>query len=162
MSATVIKMSVQRMVCTGCGAEANASCNCGLNYVPKSVRAAEAVKANPEKSNRAIAAETGVSEPTVLRARQDAGASHDAPDEERVGRDGNSYPATQTRARPDAKTDAKTGAANLKNLFLMNCEKAIEVARQQYTGQVDDDTRAAARRAAQAWTKVADEMEQTS
>jgi hypothetical protein len=29
---TVIKMSNQRMVCTGCGAEANASCNCGVSY----------------------------------------------------------------------------------------------------------------------------------
>lgn len=40
-TAVVIPLSVQRMVCTGCGAEASASCNCGLNYVPKAVRAAE-------------------------------------------------------------------------------------------------------------------------
>ena len=56
----VIKLSIQRMVCTSCGAEANASCNCGVSYIPKALRAAEAVKANPEKSDRAIAADIGV------------------------------------------------------------------------------------------------------
>lgn len=90
---TVIQFSVQRMVCTGCGVEANASCNCGVAYTPKKLRAAEAIKANPQKSNRAIAEETGISEPTVRRAR--AGASCDAP-EEREGRDGKSY-----SVRPD-------------------------------------------------------------
>ena len=44
-------LSIQRMICTGCGAEANASCNCGVSYIPKAVRAREAVAANPEKSN---------------------------------------------------------------------------------------------------------------
>ena len=48
--ATVTKLSIQRIVCTGCGAEANASCNCGKAYVPKAVRAAEAVAENPQKS----------------------------------------------------------------------------------------------------------------
>jgi hypothetical protein len=96
--ATVIKLSIQRMVCTGCGAEANASCNCGLNYVPKAVRAAEAVKANPEKSNRAIAEETGLSEPTVRRAR----ASSDAP-ETVTGKDGKQYPANP--AKPEVEIE---------------------------------------------------------
>jgi hypothetical protein len=87
-----IKIAVQRLCCIGCGAEANASCNCGKPYVPKSTRAAEAIAANPEKSNRAIAEETGLSEPTVRRAR----ASYDAPElDEHVGRDGKSYPATK-------------------------------------------------------------------
>ena len=44
------------------------------------------VVAHPEKSNRAIAEETGVSEPTVRRARKSP-ASNDAP-EKRVGKDG--------------------------------------------------------------------------
>jgi hypothetical protein len=50
------------------GAEANASCNCGKPYLPATVRAAEAIKANPQKSNRAIADEAGISESTVRRA----------------------------------------------------------------------------------------------
>jgi hypothetical protein len=98
---TVIKLSIQRMVCTGCGAEANASCNCGVSYVAKSVRAAEAIKANPGKSDRAIAAELGIGNKTVSRARN-SGVSYDTPgligDEtpvERVGRDGKSYSIRQ-------------------------------------------------------------------
>jgi hypothetical protein len=90
---TVIKMSIQRMVCTGCGAEANASCNCGVSYVAKSIRAAEAIKANPGKSDRAIAADLGIGKNTVMRARQ---AGPDGPPEhERIGRDGKSYSIRQ-------------------------------------------------------------------
>jgi hypothetical protein len=80
------------MVCAGCGAEANASCNCGVSYVAKSVRAAEAIRANPGKSDRAIAAELGVGRATVQRARE---VAHDEPPEERIGRDGKSYSIRQ-------------------------------------------------------------------
>ena len=57
--------TVVRYECPKCGND----CQCGVPYVPKTVRAAEAIRANPEKSNRAIADETGLSEPTVRRAR---------------------------------------------------------------------------------------------
>jgi hypothetical protein len=50
------QIAVQRIICTGCGAEANAACMCGVSYVPKAIRAAEAVKANPGKSDRAAEA----------------------------------------------------------------------------------------------------------
>jgi hypothetical protein len=92
MTATVIKMSIQRMVCTSCGVEANASCNCGKPYVPKLVQASEAIKANPEKSNRAIADEIGADEKTVRKARADQSAP-----EKRVGKDGKQYPAKQAK-----------------------------------------------------------------
>jgi hypothetical protein len=62
----------------------------------KKLRAVEAIRANPNKSNRAIAAELGVSDMTVKRAREASGATFDAP--ERIGRDGKSYPATQRQA----------------------------------------------------------------
>ena len=91
------------MVCTGCGAEVSASCNCGKPYEPKSVRAREAIEAGPEKSNRAIAAETGISEPTIRRARE-AAASDDAPDTV-TGRDGKSYPAKKPKAMPEADVE---------------------------------------------------------
>jgi hypothetical protein len=91
------------LVCTGCGAKANASCNCGKPYEPKSVRAREAIEAGPEKSNRAIAAETGISEPTIRRARE-AAASDDAPDTV-TGRDGKSYPAKKSKAMPEADVE---------------------------------------------------------
>jgi hypothetical protein len=107
MTATVIKMSIQRMVCVGCGAEANASCNCGLNYAPKAVRAAEAVKANPEKSNRAIAAEIGADEKTVRKARADQSApvTQVTPDATVTGRDGKQYPAKQKPEAVDEPED---------------------------------------------------------
>ena len=79
------------MVYTGCGSEAKASCSCGVSYVPKKVRAAEAVAANPEKSNRAIAEDLNVDEWTVREARK-SGAGDPAGDEIRTGRDGKSYP----------------------------------------------------------------------
>jgi hypothetical protein len=83
----------------GCGAEANASCNCGVSYVAKSVRAAEAIKANPKKSDRAIAAEIGVSVTTVGQARKASGVNFLTP--ERVGQDGKSYSIRQRiRGKP--------------------------------------------------------------
>jgi alkanesulfonate monooxygenase SsuD/methylene tetrahydromethanopterin reductase-like flavin-dependent oxidoreductase (luciferase family) len=81
-------VSVVRLSCSACGAEANASCSCGEPYVPKLQRAAEAVAAHPEKSNRAIAADIGVSPGTVDRARHKSTAYNEAVDEPRVGRDG--------------------------------------------------------------------------
>lgn len=86
--ATVIKLSIQRMVCTGCGAEANASCNCGKPYVPKAVRAAEALRANPEKSDRSIADEIGASPTTIGKAREELLSSGQLEDGPRVGKDG--------------------------------------------------------------------------
>lgn len=71
--------------------EANASCNRGVAYTPKISRAAEAIKANPQKSDRAIAAELGVSQPTVSEARKRA-SDRDLSPETRIGRDGKSYP----------------------------------------------------------------------
>ncbi len=58
--------------------------------MPAGQRAAEAVAAHPEKSNRAIAEEIGPSEATVRRAR-DTGASVTQVDEKRIGRDGKTY-----------------------------------------------------------------------
>ena len=62
-------IAISRLICVGCGSETNATCNCGMEYRPKSVRAREAVEANPEKSNRVIAEEIGVDEKTVRKAR---------------------------------------------------------------------------------------------
>ena len=62
-------IAISRLICVGCGSETNATCNCGMEYRPKSVRAREAVEANPEKSNRVIAEEIRVDEKTVRKAR---------------------------------------------------------------------------------------------
>jgi DNA-binding transcriptional MocR family regulator len=100
-----IKVAVQRMVCTTCGAEANASCTCGVAYTPKSIRAAEAVKADPQKSDRAIADEIGVGRTTVQKAR--AQVAIEGPPDKRIGQDGKAYPATkpQTQTSTDEPPD---------------------------------------------------------
>ena len=51
--------------CSKCGATVEAACNCAAAYVPAGARAAQAVAENPEKSDRAIAAELGVGSNTV-------------------------------------------------------------------------------------------------
>jgi hypothetical protein len=105
-AATVIKLSIQRMACSQCGAEANASCNCGVSYIPKALRAAEAIAANPEKSDRAIAADIGVSPMTVNRARATV---PDVTVEERIGLDG------KTRRMPEHRVN-ENEAGNEKDI----------------------------------------------
>lgn len=79
--------AVTQLQCAACGAETHAACSCGAWYKPKGQRAAEAVAANPDKSNRVIAAETGVSEGTVRTARAELRSDY-AVDEPRTGKDG--------------------------------------------------------------------------
>ena len=84
--------------CSKCGATTHAHCDCGVAYVPVSAIVAPAI-AKPEnatKTNRALAAELGIDERTVRRARAGSGAAFAAP-EKRVGKDGKSYPARQSR-----------------------------------------------------------------
>ena len=113
------RLSVVRLTCSACGVEANASCNCGKPYLPRE-RAAEAVAAHPEKSNRAIADEIGTSEATVRRAR-DATASGDAVAEPRIGRDGKarrlpSYIPEGAALPPDPSQDEDL-IDQIENLF---------------------------------------------
>jgi hypothetical protein len=86
--------------CSKCGADRGCDCN-----APAIKKAAAAIAANPQKSNRAIAAETGVGLGTVNRARK-AGEPHGSPEvaEVRIGRDGKSY----KKKKPTAPTTAPT------------------------------------------------------
>jgi hypothetical protein len=77
--------------CSDCGGDRE--CDCSAPAIPKTQRAIEAVKANPEKSNRAIAAEIGADEKTVRKARE-ATADQSAV---RAGLDG------KTRKMPEKK-----------------------------------------------------------
>lgn len=75
--------------CSNCGAGSLCACGCGVPYVGEHrtwaapiakvatalERATAAITANPGRSNRAIAAEIGLSEPTVRRARQKLNAA---------------------------------------------------------------------------------------
>jgi hypothetical protein len=93
-----IKIAVQRMICTGCGAEMNAACNCGKAYVPVAQRVAEYDKANPGQSTRQAAADLGVHHSTVNEARK-AAVGQPTPDTV-TGRDGKSYPASRPPPEP--------------------------------------------------------------
>jgi hypothetical protein len=105
-----IKVAVQQLICTGCGAEINAACSCGVHYAPKSQRAAEYIKQHPAASVREIAEETGVGHGTAQRAK--AGVPHGTPDQvshdetpDTIGRDGKSYPATKEPAVAEPSRD---------------------------------------------------------
>lgn len=73
-------------VASACGEDA--SCNCGAPLMSKAQRAVEAIAANPQKSNRAIADDIGVNYQTVNRARKLSTDTDVSVDEPRVGLDG--------------------------------------------------------------------------
>jgi len=102
MAQLQIVQNVNRaMECSSCGAAGIAACDCGAPYMPASARAAEAIAANPRKSDRAIAADLGINQSTVSRARPrtDAPASVDT----RVGLDGKvrAMPRRSTKTKPE-------------------------------------------------------------
>jgi hypothetical protein len=74
-------------LCLKCGAEAVAPCGCGAPLVTHGKRAEAAVQAAPERSDHAIAADIGVSVPTIGRARLRLGMVQDV----RKGLDGKLY-----------------------------------------------------------------------
>jgi hypothetical protein len=76
--------TVVRYECPKCGN----NCQCGVPYVPKTMRAAEAIKANPEKSDRAIAKEIGASPTIVGKAREELSTAGQLEDKPRIGLDG--------------------------------------------------------------------------
>jgi hypothetical protein len=55
--------------------------------------------------------------------------------------------------------DNKIGQQNLDTLFRMNCAAALQVITQGYTGPINERVVAAARRTADAWVKLADDLE---
>jgi hypothetical protein len=116
---TVVQMAVQQMVCTSCGSEANASCNCGKPYVPKKQRAAEAIAANPRKSNVAIAEELGVGAETVRRAREELGSPYG--EAEREGRDGKVYRLPVRDVEPEG------GPREIKESFVSLVDMALRI-----------------------------------
>jgi hypothetical protein len=97
------RASLGQLRCTECGktCDAPAPCDCGkpLEYVPAGKLAEEAVVATPEKSDRAIAEEIGVSRMTVARAREAVAPVTNVPPDKRVGLDGKSYTVPPTGER---------------------------------------------------------------
>jgi hypothetical protein len=98
-----IVQSLARLQCTKCGAEANATCNCGEPYKPVEI-AKDYVRKNPTASVREVAAQTGVSHASAQRAK-----SRVSPDTPVTGRDGKTYPKKihwQKRVHPEVVYEA--------------------------------------------------------
>jgi hypothetical protein len=87
-----IERSIDHLECPKCHATTELKCSCGVEYVYVSAgkRAEDAVAANPEKSNRAIAKEIGGNHTTVGRARKKLGGTN-VPPEKRTGGNGKKY-----------------------------------------------------------------------
>lgn len=113
MDNKVVQLSTRKSMlqCSACGATARAACNCGAPYVPAGKRAAEAVAANPEKSDRAIAEETGVSFMTIARARKAATATNVAV--ARVGRDGKKRKMPKPKSTKGTKISLGNGHTSI-------------------------------------------------
>src|SRR6266481_7079806 len=62
-----------KIFCSKCGIRAQAACDCKAPYIPARVYAERAIVAHPEKSNRAIAEETGISHETIRQVREATG-----------------------------------------------------------------------------------------
>ena len=107
-SSTIVefkKPAALRIVCSKCHAAGDAPCNCGapFTYMRAGEIAAAAVARSPEKSDRAIAAEIGVSHPTVAKAREATG--NNLPVEKRTGIDGKARSLPQRSADDDDEHD---------------------------------------------------------
>jgi len=137
----------QIIQCEKCGSKAHASCNCGAIYLPASTRAAEAIKANPEKSDRAIAADIGVSQPTVSKARKatDNGLSVD----KRIGLDGKARRQPAKKAANELPSEEEAEASYQQTLYEQACSLLQSMAsetrqrffahlRKTYAAQNDD------------------------
>ena len=146
--------------CTGCGATVDAACDCGVPYMPAGQRAAAAIAANPQMSDRAIARELGVGSNTVRRAREGT-APHGAV-ESRVGLDGKVRRLPTRRVDNDDTEDAFAPATplELKASFLIFSNEALLMA--QYEGPIDGDVLRAAKATASAWCRLVEIMEQGS
>jgi len=122
-----------RWQCSACGASATAACDCGarLEYVSPGKLAADAIKANDRKSDRAIAAELGIGHATVSRQRATVSnetvgkankstADYSAP-EKRQGRDGK---LRRLPGRPKGSTRKPTPARKYDGCDAIDYPKA--------------------------------------
>jgi hypothetical protein len=125
-----------KLQCSSCGADATASCDCGVAYVPAGKRAEEAVAANPEKSDRAIAEEIGVSQPTVSRARKRS-VDTDVSTEKRTGKDGKKYKVSKpkTKPQPKAQEQQKPDAPALS--LSMSAQQKLDIAIREATRKLE-------------------------
>lgn len=133
-------------MCSACGIDAG--CNCGAPLMSKAQRAAEAIAANPQKSDRAIAKEIGASPTTVGQARSELSSGGQLND--RVGIDGKQR-RMPTR-RDEDEFDDDIAVEQTKQVFLLGAHEAIRVA--EYYGPIDNEIIETARDTAAAWCRL--------
>jgi hypothetical protein len=90
-----------RLKCSTCGIEVDAGCDCGAPYVPAAKRVPEYDKAKPGRSTRAAAADLGISNKTVSKARQ--AVTEVTPGATITGRDGKNYPAKKSKTKEEVE-----------------------------------------------------------
>jgi hypothetical protein len=130
---------------------------------------------NPEKSDRAIAAEIGVSHTTVQKARKTTGnqlpvevscGSAPAPCalvETRTGKDGKVRRLPQRScideyAEPGVEDEIDAeDPENYRTAYLLRVDQAIRFA--SYSGPITKEIVASARQVARAWSKLAQKLE---
>jgi hypothetical protein len=105
--------SIVRLYCEGCGSETDATCSCGKPYVPAAARVAEYDAANPGKSTRDAAADLGVSNATVSRARGVTCVTPQAV----TGHDGKTYPAARAEKKAASIELGRRETARLKKKY---------------------------------------------
>jgi hypothetical protein len=130
--------SIARLECSNCGAATDAACNCGAPYVPALARAADAIEKSPEKSNRAIAAETGLGLETVRRARKTT--DPDGSVGPRVGLDGK-VRRLPTKTNEVMPTEAEAEESYQETLYDQAClllESMASETRQRFFAHIKD------------------------
>jgi hypothetical protein len=146
-------INMPQIGCMACGATTEAACDCGVPYLPAGERAAAAIVANPERSDRAIASEIGVDHKTVAAARRLVGES--SPPEGRIGRDGKRYPPKPPREPPN-KDDPHVTFGRYCYMAIVGAENATELipALRCETEEMFEF----AKNAASAWREVAERL----
>ncbi len=147
--------------CSACGATVDAACDCGAPYLPAGQRAAEAIAANPQMSDRAIAREIGTSHTTVQKARAATGNQLPVDDETRIGLDGKErrMPVRSViEETDDQEFSQRELASRNRGSFLLRAQEAKNFA--FYTGKVDQKLVDFARGTAAAWCELVKTLEQ--
>jgi hypothetical protein len=159
VAAFEIRRAIVRLECSACGAEANASCDCGKPYIAMA-KAKAAVMAAPEMSDRAIAAEAGVHRETVAKARKELAGDQPV---ERVGLDGKVRKLPQRAPRDfyAVQDDVEPSAKDYENSLLMRADHARELAELPFEGRATNEIVDAVRAAAAAWERLAQQLEQS-
>ena len=154
-----IRQIGQEIACVECGAVTHSACECGAAYMPAGARAAEAVAATPHRSNRAIAADLGVSEGTVRTARQSTAQGYAV--DRRVGLDGKARRLPQ-REEPPEEADQEDALEAMSDRGWLN--RAMMSAQYARYAPIEScpktsELLSAVRDAVEAWTSVLRKLE---